>query len=89
MTDEPIQRAAEALAKQAGYADPEAWRRYVDTVRTVLEAIDMPTSPMIDAGNVAMRAAWADRGLLAPEWAGDAAVAAAWQAMLDRLLAHA
>ncbi len=89
MTDDPIRHAAEALARTANDASPDAWQRYVPAVRTVLEALDMPTSPMIDAGNQAMREAWADRGLLAPEVAGDAAVAAAWQAMLDRLLDHA
>jgi hypothetical protein len=86
--DDPIQRAAEALAKIAGDAEQDAWKRYVPTVRTVLEALNDPTATMIDAGNEAMRGAWADRGLGAPPVAGDAAVAASWEAMLDRLLGH-
>ena len=44
---------------------------------------------MIDAGNQAMREAWAARGLSVPAVAGDAAVAAVWEAMLDRLLVYA
>lgn len=89
MIDEPIRRAAEALAKKDGLAGPRDWKKYVPAVRIVLEALDDPTSSMIDAGNEAMRGAWLDRGLLAPPVAGDAAVTAAWQAMLDRLLGHA
>lgn len=89
MIDDPIRRAAEALAKIAADAEEEAWKRYVPTVRTVLEALNDPTATMIDAGNEAMRGAWADRGLVAPPVAGDAAVAAAWEAMLDRLLGYA
>jgi hypothetical protein len=89
MIDDPIQLAAQALARSANYADPSAWERYVPTVKTVLEALAEPTATMIDAGNEAMRDAWAERGLEAPEVAGDAAVSAAWQAMLDRLLGRA
>lgn len=89
MTDDPIRRAAEALARAAGFQGPDAWQNYVPVVRTVLEAMDRPTAAMVDAGNQAMRGAWADRGLEAPTVAGDAAVEAAWQAMVDRLLEHA
>ena len=88
LIDDPIRRAAEALAQTDGDAEPDAWKRYLPIVRTVLEALDEPSPTMIDAGNEAMRGAWADRGLIAPPVAGDAAVAAAWQAMLDRLLGH-
>jgi len=84
--DNPIERAARALAKVSGRR--AAWQTYVPTVCIVIEALDEPTSTMIDAGNQAMRGAWIARGLLAPEVAGDAAVAAAWEAMLDRLLGH-
>jgi hypothetical protein len=89
MLDEPIERAAKALAKTLGERDARKWRRYVPAVRIVIEALDQPSSTMIDAGNQAMRAAWLSRGLLAPAVAGDAAVAAAWEAMIDRLLGHA
>ena len=85
--DDPIERAARALATASG--EPRAWPTYVPMVRIVLEALDEPSSSMIDAGNQAMRGAWIARGLLAPPAAGDAAVAAAWEAMLDRLLGHA
>lgn len=85
--NDPIERAARALAKASG--KPSAWKTYVPMVRVVLEALDEPSSSMIDAGNKAMRGAWFARGLLAPPVAGDAAVAAAWEAMLDRLLGHA
>lgn len=85
---EPVERAARALAQCAHQTDPEAWRSYVAQVRTVVEALDEPTSGMIDAGNAAMRGAWIARGQLAPEIAGDAAVSAAWEAMIDRLLGH-
>lgn len=86
--DDPIERAARALARTGGSGDVGKWRDYVPVVRTVLEAMDSPTSTMIDAGNEAMRAAWAARGLSVPAVAGDAAVAAAWEAMIDRLLGH-
>ena len=84
---DPIERAARALAKTSG--EPATWETYIPTVRIVLEALNEPSSSMIDAGNQAMRGAWIARGLLAPPVAGDAAVAAAWEAMLDRLLGHA
>ena len=86
--DDPIEQAARALAKTSGNRDPTNWSAYVPMVRIVLEALATPSSTMIDAGNEAMRAAWAARGLEAPAVAGDAAVAAAWDAMLDRLLGH-
>ena len=85
--DDPIERAARALAKASG--STATWRTFVPTVRMVIEALDEPTSTMIDAGNQAMRGAWIARGLLAPAIAGDAAVEAAWAAMIDRLLGHA
>jgi hypothetical protein len=85
--DDPIERAAKALAKASG--ELAGWRTYLPTVRIVLEALNEPNSTMIDAGNQAMRGAWIARGLLAPSVAGDAAVSAAWEAMLDRLLGHA
>ena len=89
LVNELIERAAKALARCAGDKDAENWRRYVPAVRTVLEALDEPTSSMIDAGNVAMRTAWAARGLTAPAVAGDAAVAASWEAMIDNALGYA
>jgi hypothetical protein len=86
---EPIQRAAKTLAKCASDRNEDAWLAYVPAVRTVIEALEDPTASMIDAGNEAMRRAWIARGLLAPSVAGDAAVSAAWEAMIDRLLGHA
>ena len=85
--DSPIERAARALAKTRR-EDPRNWHDHVPTVLTVLEALDAPNATMIDAGNEAMRGAWLARGLQAPADAGDAAVAAAWEAMIDRLLGH-
>ena len=84
--DDPIELAARALARALG--QPATWKIHVPTVRIVVEALADPTSTMIDAGNEAMRAAWAARGLSAPAVAGDAAVAAAWEAMIDRILGH-
>ena len=89
LADDPIERSARALAKALGNQAENAWREYVPAVRIVIEALDEPTSAMIDAGNQAMRGAWIARGLLAPAVAGDAAVAAAWEAMIDNLLGHA
>lgn len=86
--DDPIERAARALARTSGTGEVSRWQTYVPLVRTVLEALESPTAKMIDAGNEAMRGAWAARGLSAPAVAGDAAVAAAWEAMIDRLLGH-
>ena len=85
--DDPIERAARALARASG--SRAAWLTYVPTVRIVIEALDEPSSTMTDAGNEAMRGAWIARGQLAPAIAGDAAVSAAWEAMIDRLLGHA
>lgn len=55
-------------------------------VRAVLKSIREADAATIDAGNEAMRDAWKLRGLQAPEVAGDAAVDAAWTAMIDALL---
>jgi hypothetical protein len=85
--NDPIERAARAIARASG--NETAWRTHVATVRIVVEALDEPSCTMIDAGNHAMRGAWIARGQLAPAVAGDAAVAAAWEAMIDRLLGHA
>lgn len=85
--NDPIERAAKALAKASGCS--AAWQTYVPTVRIVIEALDEPTGTMVDVGNQAMRGAWIARGQLAPPIAGDAAVIAAWEAMIDRLLGHA
>lgn len=85
--EDPIERAARALAHATG--EPAEWRTHISMVRIVIEALDEPSSTMVDAGNQAMRGAWLARGLLAPAVAGDAAVEAAWEAMLDRLLGHA
>lgn len=88
LINETIERAARALAICAKAQHPDEWRPYVPVVRTVLEALDQPTASMIDAGNVAMRQTWAARGLTAPSVAGDAAVAAAWDAMIDNVLGY-
>jgi hypothetical protein len=88
VVSEPVERAAKALAKCAGKGGRDAWHSYLPMVRTVVEALDEPTASMIDAGNVAMRATWASRGLTAPQVAGDAAVGAAWEAMIDNVLGY-
>lgn len=85
--DDPLERAAWVLAKAIGHG-PTKWREFLPMVRLVFEAMDTPSTAMIDAGNQAMREAWAARGLMAPAVAGDAAVSAAWEAMIDRLLGY-
>lgn len=86
----PIERAARALCKADGnpentkFEGKPMWESYLPAVRLVLVALEGASPAMIDAGNQAMREAWAVRGYAAPPVAGDAAVDAAWGAMLRR-----